>query len=139
MILTLPRWLIVISIVSVVGIISWVIFSLSIKSLNHEATSNTNTSSVVNDNEKGTVGHVIINGASIYFIHEKDLPDEDIENIQWYELSSSMGHPSDYVLFGKPVEAIIGELTTGDKVEIWYSVILESHPAQIKVEKIRKL
>nr|WP_198044697.1 DUF3221 domain-containing protein [Lysinibacillus timonensis] len=137
--MTFQKWLIGISIVLFVGILSLAIFSFSIKSTNYENTPSTETPSVVNTNEKGVVGHVIINDASIYFIHENDLPVEDIKNILWSELSTFMGHPSDYLLFGKPVEAIIGELRTGDKVEIWYSVVLESHPAQIKVEKIQKL
>ena len=50
-----------------------------------------------------------------------------------------MGHPTDAVLSGKPVNEIENELKTGDKVEIWYYQILESFPGKIKVEKIRKL
>lgn len=140
--MSLSKWLIVILLVSVilaVGILSWAMFSFSNKPLNPEATSHTETPLVINDDQGGAVGHVIINGSSIYFIHEKDLPDKDIENIQWDELASFMGHPTDYVLIGKPVEAIIDQLTTGDKVEMWYSLILESHPAKINVLKIRKL
>ena len=137
----LPGWLIaiciVICLVSVVGILSWFILSFS----DYEATSESELSPVVDFSERGTVGYVIVKGSSIYFISEKELLDEYGENIKWDELSKSnyMGHPTDVVLSGKPVNEIENELKTGDKVEIWYYQILESFPGKIKVEKIRKL
>lgn len=140
----LPGWLIasciVICLVSVIGILSWAIFSFS----DYEAASESELSPVVDFSERGTVGYVIVKGRLIYFIKEKELLDEygeNIENIKWDDLSKSnyMGHPTDCVLFGKPVEAIEDKLKTGDKVEIWYSLILESYPGKIKVEKIQKL
>ena len=140
--MTLSRWLIVISLVSVVltvGILVWAMVSFSNKSLHPEATSHTETPPVINDDQRGTVGHIIISSSSVYFIHEEDLPEEDIENIKWGELSSFLGNPTNFILIGEPVEAIFDQLSTGDKVEIWYDTILESYPAKIEVIKIRKL
>jgi hypothetical protein len=64
----LPEPLIV-CIVSVVGILSWAIFSFS----NYEATSESEPSSVVDFSDKGTIGYVIVEDPSIYFIFENYL------------------------------------------------------------------
>lgn len=140
----LPGSLIVLCIVSVVGIIAWSIFSFSEKIRHDEATPDNEWIPIVDFGETGTVGYVIVEGPSIYFISEKELLDgygENIQNIKWDELSKSnfMGHPTDSVMFGKPVEAIEDKLKTGDKVKIWYSRILESYPGKIIVENIQKL
>lgn len=119
----------------IVGIFSFAFWKLSEKSSNDTIKSDSETTNTVNTNENGVVGYVIINTNSVYFIHEKDLP----ENIQWNEMEEFMGHPSDYVLFGQPVEAISNELHTGAKVKIWYSQVLETYPARIKIDKIKKL
>lgn len=118
-------------------IVSFIIWKSSEKQSNEEITSNSETDSIVDTNEKGVVGYIVINSNTIYFIHENELPSE--KDIKWDEMATFMGHPSDYVLYGDPVEDIFEELQTGDKIEIWYSQVLESYPARLKVEKIKKL
>lgn len=135
----LTGWRIVISIVLIFSIILSSIFIFSIKFLDKESTTKTNIALVENTDKKGQVGYVIIKNSSVYFLKEDDLPDENIENINWDQLNSFMGHPSDSVLQGEPITDIFDNLKTGDKVEIWYSAIDESYPGQIEVIKIKKL
>ncbi len=131
----LPGWLIIICIVSVIGIITGAIFNFQ----NYGTILESEPSSVIDFSENGTIGYVIKNGSSIYFISEKELLAKYGETMQLDELPKIMGHPTNTVLQGKTVEAIKADLKTGDKVEIWYTVTLESFPGKIRVEKIRKL
>jgi hypothetical protein len=81
-------------------------------------------------------GFLIKQNNSLYFVDKATLKDGKFENYTANSSTRQMGHPADYFLIGEIVEAQYNEFETGDEVKIWSSMILESFPAQIVVQKI---
>lgn len=132
----MPKWLMTLLLVFALILVSWLVwmfFYFTDKSVQPNYNSATKPSFLAED---GVEGYIVRQENSIYFIPEKDAPSAVIENESWHDLSTFSGHPTGYILFGKPIERNYDILTTGVKVRIWYTHILETFPAQIDVLKI---
>ena len=89
------------------------------------------------ENTESEIGYIVMHEGIVYFIQGKDVQQSDIESFS-----------SENLLFSKfeSVSILINEsklsmkgIKSGDEVRIWYSEILESNPAKIKVIRIEKL
>ncbi|ENQ3105329.1 DUF3221 domain-containing protein [Bacillus cereus] len=85
---------------------------------------------------KGIDGYILLKGDTVYFIEEKHI--KDAYDRKHLEERLKRKIPADAILHFNNASIEKG-LQTGDKVEIWYSEILESYPAKIQVTKIEKI
>lgn len=81
----------------------------------------------IKENTEGEIGYIVMHEGIVYFIQGKDVQQSDIESFS-----------SENPMYSNKFESMRG-IKSGDEVRIWYSEILESYPAKIKVIRIEKL
>ncbi|RBP96715.1 uncharacterized protein DUF3221 [Cytobacillus firmus] len=89
--------------------------------------------SQVNEGTATMEGTIVLNGTIILLVEDKGFTKADAQNQSINEIIG------DYKSVYKLNNAVLSGIKSGDKVRIWYSEILESFPAQVKVLKIEKL
>ena len=74
----------------------------------------------------------------VYFIQGKDVQQSDIESFSSENLMYLNKFETVSILINESKLSMKG-IKSGDEVRIWYSEILESNPAKIKVIRLEKL
>ncbi|WP_394578297.1 DUF3221 domain-containing protein [Cytobacillus firmus] len=87
----------------------------------------------MNEGRAAMEGTIVIKENVILLIEDKDFTKEDAKARSVDELIGK------YNSVYKLNNAVLRGIKSGDKEKIWYSEILESFPAQVKVLKIEKL
>ncbi len=90
------------------------------------------------ENTESEIGYIVMHEGIVYFIQGKDVQQSDIENFSSENLMYSNKFESVSIL-NNDLKLSMKGIKSGDKVRIWYSEILESNPAKIKVIRIEKL
>ncbi|MFJ7730927.1 DUF3221 domain-containing protein [Lysinibacillus sp. NPDC097231] len=90
------------------------------------------------ENIEREIGYIVLHEGIVYFIQGKDVQQSDIESFSSENLMYSNKFESVSILNNELKLSMKG-IKSGDKVRIWYSEILESNPAKIKVIRIEKL
>lgn len=87
----------------------------------------------VNEGTSTLEGIIVMKENIVLFIEDNGFTKADAETRSVNEIIGN------YRSVYKLNNAVLSGLKSGDKVKIWYSEILESFPAQVKVLKIEKL
>ncbi|WP_286925806.1 MULTISPECIES: DUF3221 domain-containing protein [Lysinibacillus] len=90
------------------------------------------------ENTESEIGYIVMHEGVVYFIQGKDVQQSDIESFSSENLIYSNKFESVSILINESKFSMRG-IKSGDEVRIWYSEILESYPAKIKVIRIEKL
>lgn len=90
------------------------------------------------ENSESEIGYIVMHKGIVYFIQGKDVQQSDIESFSSENLMYSNQFESVSIL-NNELKFSMKDIKSGDKVRIWYSEILESNPAKIKVIRIEKL
>ncbi|MCT1540262.1 MULTISPECIES: DUF3221 domain-containing protein [Lysinibacillus] len=90
------------------------------------------------ENTESEIGYIVMHEGIVYFIQGKDVQQSDIESFSSENLLFSNKFESVSILINESKLSMKG-IKSGDEVRIWYSEILESNPAKIKVIRIEKL
>jgi len=90
------------------------------------------------ENTESEIGYIVMHEGIVYFIQGKDVQQSDIESFSSVNLMYLNKFESVSILINESKLSMKG-IKSGDKVRIWYSEILESSPAKIKVICIEKL
>jgi len=90
------------------------------------------------ENTESEIGYIVMHEGIVYFIQGKDVQQSDIESLSNENLLFSNKFESVSILINESKLSMRG-IKSGDEVRIWYSEILESNPAKIKVIRIEKL
>ena len=90
------------------------------------------------ENTESKIGYIVMHEGIVYFIQGKDVQQSDIESFSSENLIYSKKFENVSILINESKLTMRG-IKSGDEVRIWYSEILESNPAKIKVIRIEKL
>lgn len=90
------------------------------------------------ENTESEIGYIVMHEGIVYFIQGKDVQQSDIESFSSENAIYSNKFESVSILINES-KLSMKEIKSGDEVRIWYSEILESNPAKIKVIRIEKL
>jgi len=90
------------------------------------------------ENTESEIGYIVMHEGIVYFIQGKDVQQSDIESFSSENAIYSNKFESVSILINESKLSMRG-IKSGDEVRIWYSEILESNPAKIKVIRIEKL
>ena len=90
------------------------------------------------ENSESEIGYIVIHKGTAYFIQGKDVQQSDFETFSSDNFMYSNQFESVSIL-NNELKPSMKDIKSGDKVRIWYSEILESNPAKIKVIRIEKL
>ncbi len=92
------------------------------------------------ENTESEIGYIVMHEGIVYFIQGKDVQQSDIESFSSENpmYSNKFEFESVSILINESKLSMRG-IKSGDEVRIWYSEILESNPAKIKVIRIEKL
>lgn len=90
------------------------------------------------ENTESEIGYIVMHEGIVYFIQGKDVQQSDIESFSSENPIYSNKFESVSILINESKFSMRG-IKSGDEVRIWYSEILESYPAKIKVIRIEKL
>ena len=90
------------------------------------------------ENTESEIGYIVMHEGIVYFIQGKDVQQSDIESFSSENPIYSNKFESVSILINESKLSMKG-IKSGDEVRIWYSEILESNPAKIKVIRIEKL
>jgi len=90
------------------------------------------------ENTESEIGYIVMHEGIVYFIQGKDVQQSDIESFSSVNAIYSNKFESVSILINESKLSMRG-IKSGDEVRIWYSEILESNPAKIKVIRIEKL
>ncbi|MGG2105244.1 DUF3221 domain-containing protein [Lysinibacillus pakistanensis] len=90
------------------------------------------------ENTESEIGYIVMHEGIVYFIQGKDVQQSDIESFSSENPIYSNKFESVSILINESKLSMRG-IKSGDEVRIWYSEILESNPAKIKVIRIEKL
>ncbi|MDM5230194.1 DUF3221 domain-containing protein [Lysinibacillus pakistanensis] len=90
------------------------------------------------ENTESEIGYIVMHEGIVYFIQGKDVQQSDIESFSSENAIYSNKFESVSILINESKLSMKG-IKSGDEVRIWYSEILESNPAKIKVIRIEKL
>ncbi|WP_312124126.1 DUF3221 domain-containing protein [Lysinibacillus boronitolerans] len=90
------------------------------------------------ENTESEIGYIVIHEGIVYFIQGKDVQQSDIESFSSENLMYLNKFETVSILINESKLSMNG-IKSGDEVRIWYSEILESNPAKIKVIRIEKL
>lgn len=90
------------------------------------------------ENTGSEIGYIVMHEGIVYFIQGKDVQQSDIESFSSENPIYSNIFESVSILINESKLSMRG-IKSGDEVRIWYSEILESNPAKIKVIRIEKL
>ncbi|MGG2082975.1 DUF3221 domain-containing protein [Lysinibacillus pakistanensis] len=89
------------------------------------------------ENTESEIGYIVMHEGIVYFIQGKDVQQSDIESFSSENPIYSNKFESVSILINESKLSMRG-IKSGDEVRIWYSEILESNPAKIKVIRIEK-
>jgi hypothetical protein len=87
-----------------------------------------------NDNMMSVEGYILNKEGILYLINDEDFDFEEAEKQSSKEIIEDYGRV--YKLDEIPFS--FSQYKNGQKLKVWYSEILESHPAIIKVIKVEK-
>ncbi len=90
------------------------------------------------ENTESEIGYIVMHEGIVYFIQGKDVQQSDIESFSSENPIYSNKFESVSILINES-KLSMREIKSGDEVRIWYSEILESNPAKIKVIRTEKL
>ncbi|QGG52975.1 DUF3221 domain-containing protein [Lysinibacillus pakistanensis] len=90
------------------------------------------------ENTESEIGYIVMHEGIVYFIQGKDFQQSDIESFSSENPIYSNKFESVSILINES-KLSMREIKSGDEVRIWYSEILESNPAKIKVIRTEKL
>jgi len=90
------------------------------------------------ENTESEIGYIVMHEGIVYFIQGKDVQQSDIESFSSENAIYSNKFESVSILINESKLTMKG-IKSRDEVRIWYSEILESNPAKIKVIRIEKL
>lgn len=90
------------------------------------------------ENTESEIGYIVMHEGIVYFIQGKDVQQSDIESFSSENPMYSNKFESVSILINESKLSMRG-IKSEDEVRIWYSEILESNPAKIKVIRIEKL
>lgn len=92
----------------------------------------------IKENTESEIGYIVMHEGIVYFIQGKDVQQSDIESLSSENPMYLNKFESVSILINESKLSMRG-IKSGDEVRIWYSEILESNPAKIKVIRIEKL
>ncbi|KOS62581.1 DUF3221 domain-containing protein [Lysinibacillus agricola] len=87
------------------------------------------------ENTESEIGYIVMHEGIVYFIQGKDVQQSDIESFA----SENSNKFESVSILNNELKLSMKGIKSGDKVRIWYSEILESNPAKIKVIRIEKM
>ncbi|MBD7938863.1 MULTISPECIES: DUF3221 domain-containing protein [Cytobacillus] len=84
------------------------------------------------------IGHVVFFQGITYFVKGEDIKTSDFEVFSHEDIMFSRKFEEVSIFDDSGIKLLGKGIKNGDKVAIWYDVVLESYPARIKLIQIEK-